>query len=606
MDKDFHKLRELILNKEINELNNIISRVEKIEDTHKKDILIDDLSKIITDILSKNIKNNPTKLYSIIYPFVIKGLKEELNGSSNGELSKTLAPIISSSMKEQVHQQKDSIVDALYPIMGNMISKYVTNAFKEMMVDVNHKLQDTLSSQTIKRKIKSKIYNISEAELILKESNIAKVNSIFLIHKESGMLILDIHRDNNKIEEPEMVASMLSAIKSFINDWISSHDKMSEVSEIEYGNSSIIIESAGSSYLAVVIEGNVDFKIKEQISLTLTKVILNYSSMIANYDGDPDTIEKDKIVSILSTLFNTKEKKIDKNNNFPIFSTIILMIFILIPLSWNGYNYYKEYLIEQKEKSIISLIEENNIKVYDFKIETIYNKVRIDGVVLNQKDNLKLSKILSKSNIKNNINSLDYDFLEKYIQIQLNQILFDFNNKYSSNITYKVDKYSNISFKGSIITKKAKLELINYLGKIFQDYKLTFNIQVLPKLKNRVYFDIASSQIKPQYIKLLDDIANLVETHNSYNIKITGYTDIIGNSSFNKILSSRRAYRVRNELIKRGININSIIITNQATPPKDISNVSKERELSRCVGFNWEMKKGNNILKKLRVSTNLH
>jgi hypothetical protein len=463
MTKDFKKLRELIVQKEIEQLNDIILRVQKIEDNHNKDILIDELSNIIVDILSKNITKNPKSIYSLIHPFVIKGLKEELNGSSNSEISKVLAPLISSSMKEQVHQQKDSIVDALYPIMGNMISKYVTNAFKEMMVDVNYKLQDTLSSQTIKRKIKSKIYNISEAELLMKESNIAKVNSIFLIHKESGMLILDIHReDNQKIDEPEMVASMLSAIKSFVNDWISNQDEMSEVSEIEYGNSSILIESAGSSYLAVVINGKSDFKLQEQISLTLSKVILNHAIEISKYDGDAGTIKSDDIIKILSTLFYNKSKNQDElKNKFPLFSTILLIFFILTPLSWSGYHYYKDFLIKENENIITSLIQENKIKIYDFKIQTNQNKIQIDGVVLKQSDKNNLKRILEDKNLVNNINSIDYSFLSKYIKLQLNQILFDYNKKYSSNIKYYIDEDNKIILQGSTLNIKSKDELLD-------------------------------------------------------------------------------------------------------------------------------------------------
>ena len=592
MSRDLERLRELIVQKEIKEINDIIVRVQNIEESHKKDILIENLSNIIVKILSKNIKNNPNDIYSIVHPLVIKGLKEELNGSSNSEISKLLAPLISSSMKEQVHQQKDSIVDALYPIMGNMISKYVTNAFKEMMVDVNHKLQDTLSFETIKRKIKSKIYNISEAELILKESNVAKVKSIFLIHKESGMLILDLHKEsNNKIDEPEMVASMLSAIKSFVNDWISNHDKMSEVSEIEYGNSSIFIESAGSSYLAVVIDGKSDFKLQEQISLTLSKIILYHASEISKYEGDPDTINQDDISEILSTLFYDNSRNRDKQESkFPLFSTLLLIFFILVPISWSSYNYYKNYLIKEKEETIISKIEANQIKIYDFKIETKSDIITIDGVVLNHKEIEKLNKLLFNSNIINSVNCVDYGFLTQYIKLQLNKILFEFNSKYSSNIQYFIDKDEKITLKGSIITLKAKTELINYINMIFKEYKTEFKILVLPKLKDRVYFEKSSFEILKEYDLLLDKIYKLLKLHNSYKIRITGYTDIVGSNLFNKNLSLQRANEVKDKLVKRGINKDSIIISFVATPPNDILDVSKYKNLSRCVGFNWEMK----------------
>ncbi len=592
MNKEFEKLRELIVQKEIDQLDDIILRVKNIENSQKRDILVKSLSKIIVEILVENINNDENKIYSVVHPFVIKGLKEELNGT-NDEISKILGPLISSSIKEQVHKEKDSIVDALYPIMGNMVSKYVTNAFKNMMVEINYKLQDTLSTEIIQRKIKSKIYKISEAELLIKESNFAKVNSIFLIHKESGMLILDAHReDNKKIDEPEMVASMLSAIKSFVNDWISNQDKMSEVSEIEYGNSSILIESAGSVYLAVVIDGKSDFNLQEEISFTLSKVILNHAIEISEYDGDPETIKSNDIIKILSTLFYNKSKNKNKNkleNKFPIFSTILLIFFILTPLSWSGFNSYKEYLIKKAEDSIISLIQKNNIKIYDFKIQTDNKIIEIEGIVLNQNEKDKLNILMLNTNVVNSVDCVNYSFLNQYIKLQLNKILFDYNNKYGSNISYIINNDNKIILKGSIIDINAKNELANYLNKIFKDYKLEFNIKLLPKFKDRIYFEVSSFEISEKYNIILDNIYKLLKIHNSYKIRITGYTDIQGDTLFNKNLSFKRANSVKTELIKRGINKKSIIISFVAAPPNDILDTLTQKNISRCVAFNWEI-----------------
>jgi outer membrane protein OmpA-like peptidoglycan-associated protein len=113
---------------------------------------------------------------------------------------------------------------------------------------------------------------------------------------------------------------------------------------------------------------------------------------------------------------------------------------------------------------------------------------------------------------------------------------------------------------------------------------------VLPKLKNRVYFEISSFEILKEYDILLDDIYKVLEKHNSYKIRVTGYTDIQGNNIFNKNLSLKRANAVKNELIKRGINNNSIIISFVATPPNDIIDILKDKNLSRCVAFEWEKK----------------
>jgi hypothetical protein len=52
-----------------------------------------------------------------------------------------------------------------------------------------------------------------------------------------------------------MIGGMLTAIRSFVNEWISSSGNTSELDEIDYGRSKIMLEVAGYCYLAVVVDG---------------------------------------------------------------------------------------------------------------------------------------------------------------------------------------------------------------------------------------------------------------------------------------------------------------------------------------------------------------
>ena len=588
MEDDFSQLRKLLLKSEIDKIDNITKEITSLKNQQQKDILVDNLSIIITNILSKSIENNQQQLYLTLQPIISKGVMDELNVSNNN-LKEVLFPIISSSIQEQVHNQKDTIVDALYPIMGNMISKYVSTAISDMVYEINNTIQGSLSFDKIKRKIKSKIYGISETQLLMQETNFVKINTIFLIHRKSGLLIIDLHReDERKIEEVEMVAAMLSAIKIFVNNWISSHNTMSEISKIEYGNSSISIESAGSCYLAIVTDGKKS--LKDKPSKVLSEIVNRHSKELAVYDGDTSQLDIKDIKSELSKLFNKKQKK-DKKA-FPVFSLSLIFLILFSFGYLYGTKIYKEKQIILKENKIREILNENKIHIYDLNIKTIDNgDIIVNGIVSSLEEKNKTKSLLSENNIVNNLTSIDDNFYKNYTKIYLEKIINFINKKYNSTIRYKFNKNS-IAIMGIIIDEEAKDDITSRINQLFDEFELFFHIKTLPVFNDRVYFKVSSYDIETDYSPMIDNIANIIKKYN-YPITITGYSDGVGKNSINKKIALKRAVNLQDELIKRGIPKENMMISFSTIPPDDIDDLDSRngRYLSRCVIFNWEINK---------------
>jgi outer membrane protein OmpA-like peptidoglycan-associated protein len=83
-------------------------------------------------------------------------------------------------------------------------------------------------------------------------------------------------------------------------------------------------------------------------------------------------------------------------------------------------------------------------------------------------------------------------------------------------------------------------------------------------LSDRIYFDFALARIRGRSWPLLEQIARLLEVHPEYTlVSIEGHCDYIGSDEVNQALSERRAQRVVDFLVGRGI----------------------ERERFRAVGF---------------------
>jgi outer membrane protein OmpA-like peptidoglycan-associated protein len=72
-------------------------------------------------------------------------------------------------------------------------------------------------------------------------------------------------------------------------------------------------------------------------------------------------------------------------------------------------------------------------------------------------------------------------------------------------------------------------------------------------LFKRVHFDFDKWNIKPQFMPMLDEIAEILLATPSLRLTITGHADAISTESYNQRLSERRAAEVRSYLTKRGV-----------------------------------------------------
>ncbi len=95
-----------------------------------------------------------------------------------------------------------------------------------------------------------------------------------------------------------------------------------------------------------------------------------------------------------------------------------------------------------------------------------------------------------------------------------------------------------------------QLASANWTGSVplSKDSTLGYNVQ----------FRTGSSVIEPQYLNDLTNLAKLVKNVPSLEVSLAGYTDRIGDDSFNQDLSSQRAKRIEGFFVSQGIDSSRI------------------------------------------------
>jgi hypothetical protein len=212
------------------------------------------IADLLPNAISEQIRSNPEQIAKALGPEVGAAIREQIR-LDRDEIVDALAPEMGAAIKQQIVLERDAMVDALYPVIGNTIAKY----FAEAIRSINQKVEQTFSVEGVQRKIRAKMQGVSEAELILKESVPFDIQAIFLIHNLSGLVMIDIQKsDLDDLIDPidsDMLAGMLTAIRSFANECMSRSESTTELDAINYSGSKILLEVAGYCYLAVIIRG---------------------------------------------------------------------------------------------------------------------------------------------------------------------------------------------------------------------------------------------------------------------------------------------------------------------------------------------------------------
>ncbi len=214
-------------------------------------------------------------------------------------LIETITPVIAGAIRTNISESRDEMVDALYPIMGKLVQRSVTEAMRDLAQRIDQQMRSTLDVQSFWRRLSARLRGISDAEMAMRNALPLTVEQIFLIHRETGLLLLH-HATNGKADEDsDIISGMLTAITEFTQDAFGRNEEES-LNEIQYGGRSILLEVAHFVYIAVVINGFESGDFRSNMRETMIAIEHRYASSLRRYDGDASRFQESK--ALLTTL----------------------------------------------------------------------------------------------------------------------------------------------------------------------------------------------------------------------------------------------------------------------------------------------------------------
>ena len=231
------ELRHLILSDDRERRAEIERRLTELEEVIKRDDFQDKLEPFLEEQLVYLQKNFP-----------------ELFGKHLG-----------TAIKVQIRESQSEIIDALYPIIGKLISKYLRTEIERISQQIDQRLQDPFSFSSLKLRLKAFFTGVSYQELLLESTSKPTVEEVFVIDAESGLP--KGHFSLNDISHPDMVAGMLTGIKHFVEHAFEKTDE--ELNTLEYEKYKILLHTFENFYIATVVAGNLNAVFEQNLQDTV-------------------------------------------------------------------------------------------------------------------------------------------------------------------------------------------------------------------------------------------------------------------------------------------------------------------------------------------------
>ena len=182
--------------------------------------------------------NNDKAFTALVANVVAEALK--VRNEKDGRIDEVLAPTIDKALAGSINQDPKKLAESLYPIMGPAIRKSISETLQQMLENFNHLLEDSFSPKALRWRFDAWRTGTPYSEFIMLQTLDYQVEQVFLIHKESSLLIQHHFSDLVETQDPDMVSGMFSAIQDFIEDSFSTQEQ-DKLDTLRLGELSVLL-----------------------------------------------------------------------------------------------------------------------------------------------------------------------------------------------------------------------------------------------------------------------------------------------------------------------------------------------------------------------------
>jgi hypothetical protein len=213
----------------------------------------------------------------------VDALQQQLDDKD--ALIATITPVLGDAIRRRIADAREEMIEALYPIIGQLVVRAVSEAVRDLARTVDAQVRTSFNLRSIWWRLRARIGGASAAEASLRQALPFRVTEVFLIHRESGLLLRHVSQAPSDQADSEVISAMLSAIRDFASDAFGRGEE-GELDVIEHGERRILLEAARHAYLAVAAVGVEPPGYRALMRERLIEIEHAHAAALNQYDGD--------------------------------------------------------------------------------------------------------------------------------------------------------------------------------------------------------------------------------------------------------------------------------------------------------------------------------
>jgi outer membrane protein OmpA-like peptidoglycan-associated protein len=254
LDEDWTQLRTLLLSPEQTQLDELRDRLDN------RAVQPRDVSRVLPEA------------------FAVRGERDP-------QLSTVLTPYVENGFVATIRKSPRAIVDAIAPILGPAIRLAIARALQGMTQSFNHSLDESLSVRGLRWRLEAWRTGRSFAEVVLLHTLRYRVEQVFLIHRETGLLLHHVAAEGAVVQDQQVLSGMLTAIQSYVRDSFGASPDQT-LDHFRVGEWTVWIEQGSHAYLAGVVRGTPPETLREDFQAALDDIHAQQPDALTHFDGD--------------------------------------------------------------------------------------------------------------------------------------------------------------------------------------------------------------------------------------------------------------------------------------------------------------------------------
>ena len=216
-----------------------------------------------------------------------------LRSMQDKHLSEAIVPTIEDAIQYSVKKDLNILSETIFPLVGPATRKAISTALDQMVQSMNQTFEHSLSPQSFKWRLEARQTGKSFAEVVLLRTLIYRVEQVFFIHKETGLLLQHNLAAQVVAQDPDLVSAMLTAIRDFVKDSFGVQ-KGESLQSLRFGELTIWIEEGPQAILAGIIRGRARHELRLVFQEAIEKIHLKFNKELREFQGETEPFEASK------------------------------------------------------------------------------------------------------------------------------------------------------------------------------------------------------------------------------------------------------------------------------------------------------------------------